>query len=246
MKFLVIFLSVLAFQTVNSTFRRIVGGTAVSISSVPYQCALQDKQQFCGGAIISKTAVLTAAHCTEDYKPSDLSIRAGTSRRNSGGVVVPVAKIHDHPNYSSKNTRNDIAVVTLQSSLTISSEIKPIALQPSRQSIAPGTSSFVSGWGDLKENGRPSNSLQGVEIEIVSQAKCKNLYGSGILPGMICAGFLEGKRDSCSGDSGGPLVASDRLVGIVSWGIGCARKKYPGVYAEVAYYRDWIRKVANV
>lgn len=245
MKFLVILLSVLAFQTANSTFRRIVGGTAVSISSVPYQCSLQHRQQFCGGAIISKTTVLTAAHCTEDYKPSDLSIRAGSSRRNSGGVVVPVAKIHEHPNYSVKSNNNDIAVLKLQSSLTFSSEIKPIALQPSRQSIAPGTSCFVSGWGALKENGRPSNSLQGVEVEIVSQAKCKKYYGSLILPGMICAGYLEEKQDSCSGDSGGPLVASNRLVGIVSWGIGCARK-HPGIYADVAFYRDWIKKVVNV
>ena len=63
---------------------------------------------------------------------------------------------------------------------------------------------------------------------------------------MICAGYQHGKHDSCQGDSGGPLVARNKLVGVVSWGIGCAEDGFPGVYARVSSVRDWIKSVSDV
>jgi len=85
-----------------------------------------------------------------------------------------------------------------------------------------------------------------VEVPTISDKQCEDLYytaGYDTDPSMICAGNVaEGGVDACQGDSGGPLVANDQLIGIVSWGVGCARPKLPGVYTEVAYYSDWIKQ----
>lgn len=81
-----------------------------------------------------------------------------------------------------------------------------------------------------------------VEVPIISRAVCSRNYGSqNLLNGMLCAGYMNGGRDACTGDSGGPLVCNNKLVGLVSFGIGCAMSGYPGVYVDVAYYVDWIR-----
>lgn len=98
-------------------------------------------------------------------------------------------------------------------------------------------------------SGTVSPSLQKAHIPLIEQAKCASptVYGSAITQRMICAGFLKGKVDACQGDSGGPLVhfTSSRwhLVGVVSWGVGCARERRPGVYSKVEEMLNWINAV---
>lgn len=77
-------------------------------------------------------------------------------------------------------------------------------------------------------------------VSIIQQSVCKASYRSGLVEGMLCAGHLLGVTDSCQGDSGGPLVCNNELVGVVSWGNGCAQLGFPGVYSNVSYYRNWI------
>ena len=104
----------------------------------------------------------------------------------------------------------------------------------------------VAGWGTTTEGGQPSDVPLRVRVPIVTNAQCNDAYGTGsIAAGMVCAGFPDGQRDSCQGDSGGPLFGVDSngqyvLVGVVSWGFGCARPGYPGVYTRVSAYKIWI------
>ncbi|KXJ75125.1 hypothetical protein RP20_CCG012291 [Aedes albopictus] len=117
-----------------------------------------------------------------------------------------------------------------------------------------GTNGLATGWGTLKEDGKPSCILQEVEVPVISNDVCSsetNYTSSMITDNMMCAGYLGvGKKDSCQGDSGGPLVAERpdkryELIGVVSWGNGCARPYYPGVYTRVTQYLDWIKENSN-
>ncbi|XP_021931893.1 uncharacterized protein LOC110835704 [Zootermopsis nevadensis] len=97
-----------------------------------------------------------------------------------------------------------------------------------------------------QEGGATSRILQKLQLPIVSASRCRCLYGD--LPDhQICAGYPEtGGKDSCQGDSGGPLVVSGLQIGVVSWGYGCAKPRYPGVYTEVAAYRSWINRKTGI
>ncbi|KAI8123667.1 Trypsin alpha-4 [Lucilia cuprina] len=150
---------------------------------------------------------------------------AGSSYWNSGGVL-------NHEGYNPSTKVNDIAVIRLSSSLTMSSNIKAIALA----SAAPanGAAAVVSGWGP------PLRVAAFLLNCIVGRSQCSSStygYGSKIKSSMICAYTV--------GDSGGPLVSGGRLVGVVSWGYGCAYTNYPGVYADVAALRSWVVSAAN-
>lgn len=106
----------------------------------------------------------------------------------------------------------------------------------------------VSGWGLVSENGKNSETLRKVTVPIMQQAICRSLYlkKGNVTNRMICAGYLGGVMDACQGDSGGPLVYKNTLLGIVSWGHGCARANYPGVYTKVSKFRNWISRNAGV
>ena len=93
------------------------------------------------------------------------------------------------------------------------------------------------------ENTKVFNRFQSLELPILSNSTCENVYKDKYRRGMFCAGFLEGGKDSCHGDAGGPLVCNDELQGIVSWGQSCAERGHPGVYTRVCEYVDWIEKI---
>ncbi|XP_019893807.1 trypsin alpha-4-like [Musca domestica] len=225
---------------------RIVGGAATTISSFPWQISLQRSgSHSCGGSVYSSKIIVTAAHCLQSVSASVLKVRAGSSYWNSGGTLVSVAAFKNHEGYNSKTMVNDIAVIRLSSSLTMSSTIKAIGLA----STAPanGASASVSGWG-TQTSGSSSipSQLRYVDVKIVGRTQCASStygYGSEIKASMICA-YTVGK-DACQGDSGGPLVSGGVLVGVVSWGYGCAYTNYPGVYADVAALRSWVVSAAS-
>ncbi|XP_017076088.2 trypsin beta-like [Drosophila eugracilis] len=218
---------------------RIIGGHSIPIEYVPWQVSLQGKETHnCGGAIYSDRAIVTAAHCIFEIRVEGLSIRAGSSHWSKGGQLVNVLKAVYHPLYDNKTFFNDIGVLILESPLKFNNHVQKIALAD--KSPVGGTMSLVSGWGYTREDAAYSwPTLQGVHVAILNHTECENAYiKSKITEDMICADGIG--RDSCRTDSGGPLVSiRDRnLIGIVSWGEGCGRN--PGVYADVAFFRDWI------
>ncbi|XP_018333504.1 trypsin 3A1-like [Agrilus planipennis] len=228
------------------SFGRIVGGSQVDINDYPYQIALlYSSSQVCGGSIISHSWILTAAHCITSSTVSRFSIRAGSNFRYSGGVTRTAGNIYVHARYSASTADFDISLISLQSALTFGATIEAVELPASNINIPAGTNAITTGWGDTVEDGYGSSRLRGVTVPVVSASECRSSYGtSSITANMICAGFAEGGRDACQGDSGGPLVASGYgQIGIVSWGVGCARPNFYGVYSSVPALRGWINSV---
>ncbi|RDW81550.1 serine protease [Aspergillus mulundensis] len=228
---------------------RIVGGTEVSIEEVPYQIALlYAGVQACGGSIISNIHIITAAHCVESAPdPSYLAIRAGSSFADHGGTIHNISNVAVHPDYR-PTTTNDFAVLTLTTPLVYGPGIAPVGLPRSGSALlAAGEEVVVSGWGNIKEGEFFSPTLRAVRLGMVGMEECRAAYsGRTIADSMFCAGIPEGGKSACQGDSGGPLVRNGVLFGVVSWGEGCARPGIPGVYVNVAYFRDFIAQVAGI
>lgn len=221
---------------------RIVGGQETSIETLPYQVSLQLLgKHLCGGSIISPRFVLTAAHCLwED--PEKYSIRSGSTNHQKGGTIHQIKQYIAYEN----GVMNDIAVIEVCEPFKFDHTRQAIEMFKEGEESINGTLAVISGWGLTIEKGSaiPDN-LRSVAVPIVDQKICDKAYDiiGGVPDGQICAAdFGVGGKDSCQMDSGGPLSINGRLSGVVSWGKGCARPKYPGVYMEVAHYRNWIDK----
>ena len=177
-----------------------------------------------------------------------MSIRVGSSAHASGGQVLNVARIAQHPSYNSRNIDYDYSLLELSGSISFDATKQPVPLPGQDEPIADGASSFVTGWGNTQNSAESSSIIRGVYVPIVNQATCNSNYASygGVTARMLCAGYPAGGKDACQGDSGGPLVANGKLHGVVSWGAGCAKPNYPGVYSRVSYVRDWIKTTSGV
>lgn len=225
---------------------RIVGGQVTTIESFPWIVSLQHSTRghFCGGSIITPNRILTAAHCTLAFPTSAISVRAGSTYRQSGGQLVPAAYVVNHPWYNAQITDNDISVIWLSWYLNLVPGVAIIGLPGQYDGVATGITAYVAGWGALCSGCVDSPNLRFVGVPVITNAECIARHVSVphrvITNGMLCAGFPEGGRDACQNDSGGPLTVGGTLVGVVSWGIGCAAPGFPGVYARVAFFRNWI------
>ncbi|XP_067284118.1 serine protease 27-like [Pseudorasbora parva] len=228
---------------------KIVGGANAAAGAWPWQVSIHyARGHLCGGSLINKDWVLSAAHCFEDLSASDIGMYFGRQRQlgsNPYEMYKTAKRLITHPDFDSCSFSNDIALVQLSSSVTFSKYIKPVCLAAAGSVFRAGTESWVTGWGALKDQGEPVNILQEVKLPIVSNSECCQAYEGGITNNMICAGYLYvGEKDACQGDSGGPMVSKNSSVwiqsGIVSFGNGCADPKYPGVYSRVSRYQDWI------
>lgn len=170
-----------------------------------------------------------------------MQIRYGSSYRTTGGNIILVDKICQHPKYDPFKIDFDVSVLTLVLSIETSALSKPIALHAANAVVARDAVATVSGWGRLTEGGTIANQLQAVEVPKVDDDVCNALYEGAITGNMVCFGYPnEGGKDACQGDSGGPLILGDEQVGVVSWGYGCARPSLPGIYARVAALREHI------
>ncbi|MDQ0376681.1 serine protease [Amycolatopsis thermophila] len=222
----------------------IVGGTEASVRDYPYAVFLTDKSgnQFCGGVIVSPTAVATAAHCAKAVARTDLRVVAGRQdKRTNDGKVVSVRDVWIPSSFSDPGKGDDVAVLKLSQSLPY----RTVNLPGDDSLYAEGTKATVLGWGRTADGGARSDVLRSAVVPVVSDDGCRSSYSNYDSRSMVCAGYPQGEIDACQGDSGGPLVVGDTLIGIVSWGDGCARPGKPGVYTRVITYADEIRSEAD-
>ncbi len=266
------------------TVARVLLGKDAKHESYPWQVAMiwrytedevrngKEPFQFCGGSLIHKGWVLTAAHCVMERAryglarlPVDrIEIRHGTDVwKDSGEATVRgVAEIHVHPEYDGHPQHgSDIALLRLSRPIENSRKsYASLLVKPSQASkfVFPGACAVVTGWGYTREGDKSSGAehLQAASVPIMDQRACRQDYSyretARISDGEVCAGLPGGGRDACKGDSGGPLVVEGLgrghyvLAGVVSWGDGCGQAGKPGVYARVSYHMPWIlRTVAG-
>ncbi|CAH1635912.1 unnamed protein product [Spodoptera littoralis] len=234
---------------------RIVGGTETSIEKFPSIVAVESYSVFfaswsqsCGANILTTRYVLSAAHCFSGilYSPNYRRIRAGSSYRNTGGIVAYVDVEINHPSYGLNGYDGDISVIRLITPLVYSPVVQQATIVAQGYKIPDNLPVVHAGWGRIEYGGALSPVLLETTIFTINNELCAARYLTLPRPGivtenMICAGILDvGGKDACQGDSGGPLYFSDILVGVVSWGHECANDTYPGVSTAVSSYTDWI------
>jgi len=237
---------------------KIVGGGEANPNSIPWQVALVrpgNRFPFCGGTILCPNFIMTAAHCTQS-PASRIQVIAGEHDLNvdmsiDNATRHNVRTVNNHPNYNSQTVDYDFSILELSNPIDLAegSNAKAACMpnkltNPADETFTAGTKFVVSGWGRTDESPL-SRVLHHVSVPWVNDATCRRTLQ--ITDRMICAGDVQnGKIDSCQGDSGGPLTVTDggrtKLIGVVSWGIGCGLANRPGVYAEVASVYDWVQQ----
>ncbi|KAK2584858.1 hypothetical protein KPH14_006295 [Odynerus spinipes] len=218
---------------------RIVGGTDAPEGLYPYQVSLkQSGSLFCGGSILNKRYILTAAHCVVGKYPQYVEVHAGTVYLNKQGDVYPAEKLIAHPNFSSSKLINDVALIRVSKDIEFNEFVQPIQLA-SNNNVKAGDVAILTGWGRLGRFDQIPNHLQQINLRIESQQNCAAKHWR-VTDSHICT-FTRYGEGACNGDSGGPLVANGVQVGIVSFGTPCAVGS-PDVYTRVYYFLDWIKE----
>jgi len=242
---LVLALSLTTTAAMGSFRTYIVGGEEAAKGELPFMVSLQDSSgHFCGGSLIKKDWVLTAAHCVVGGAPRQVVIGLHDRRDVKSAEVFRPSTVIRHPQYNGSTIDYDYALIRLDGE----SKHEPVALNS--QEISSKTDFTTAGWGLTQERGDElPQVLRKVVVPFVTQDACNESYRGEITDRMICAGLEEGGKDSCQGDSGGPLVTKRNgknfLVGVVSWGEGCARSGKYGVYSKVNVITDWISQNTN-
>ncbi|KAL4241093.1 Neurotrypsin [Mactra antiquata] len=243
---------------------RIYGGSRASYGMYPWQAGIRRRmsgllsyhRHHCGGTIIGEYWVLSAAHCYRDMSKKQIVVRAGdlnSENRDKYEQEFDVEAVFIHPRYVNLGFDNDIALLKLKPvrghGIVFNDYVQPACLPNITTEYVPRRECLISGWGEMEGEVR-SKYLRAARVPLVDQRTCSRLHKHSITPNMVCAGYLAGGTDTCAGDSGGPLVCKINskytVMGVVSFGEGCAMPNSPGVYARVTSFIPWIRTILVV
>lgn len=238
---------------------RIVGGEEADPEDNLWMAAIikskpvsGEVRPFCGGSLITRRHILTAAHCLEGLAPRDVLVRLGSydfddATASSLSADFAIDQFRVPAQYSKKTHMADLAIMRLKTPLTTTDNYRTVCMPQPRRSYV-GTLGTVTGYGSQSQTfRRAAPKLRQVTVPIWENRKCSVVYKKNMTESFLCAGFEDGGKDACQGDSGGPLVVegpNERMmvVGVVSHGIGCGSPGYPGVYSRVTSFIDWIEK----
>ena len=239
----------------------VVGGSDAGPTEFPSVAEITFGAFACTGTLIDSTHVLSAGHCGSatgaavaspvGWPTPLIDVRIG-SNKSGQGERIPVSSVTVSPDYLGLTSRNDLSILTLSRASTKAPT--KVAGASERSIWNPGVLATIAGWGVTEEDGDLPDTLQKAQVPITTDAYCESAYsdddGWDFDPEtMVCAGYPQGGVDTCQGDSGGPLFADGsggrRVVGVTSWGNGCAQPGQPGVYARVAdtKLRTWVASV---
>ncbi|WP_144122216.1 S1 family serine peptidase [Catellatospora sichuanensis] len=217
----------------------VIGGARAGAGEFPWMVRLNNG---CAGTLVRTQYVLTAAHCVgRTGSNSSITVTAGAADLGSRKTFqVRSSQVWRARGFSDVTRGDDWAVIRLSRAVDV-----PVVALPSGGGLDNGTLTAV-GWGATREGSRAQQRyLRKVQVPFIGDASCGKIYRSHGYSftdsDMICAGDLKrGGKDSCQGDSGGPLLRRDGArwvqVGIISWGVGCGRAAYPGVYTQVSHF----------
>ncbi|KAJ0172050.1 hypothetical protein K1T71_012023 [Dendrolimus kikuchii] len=242
---------------------RIVGGTESKPGAWPWMVAIylhgtKRREFWCGGTLVGKKHVLTAAHCTRDSKQrpfpaQQFSVRLGDldlarDDEPSRPVTMRVTAVRTHDQFSRVGYYNDIAVLVLAENVRKSKYVIPICLPGPElgRHLFDGAVATVVGWGTTRYGGSESTKQLEAKLPVWRNEDCDRAYFQPITDTFLCAGYARGGVDACQGDSGGPLMVQIggrwTQIGVVSFGNKCGEPGYPGVYTRVTHYRNWLQQ----
>ncbi|NXE93148.1 ACRO protein, partial [Menura novaehollandiae] len=234
------------------------GGTGVQPGAWPGIVSIQDPWEpgtghICGGSLISTEWVLTAAHCFINARNINMwRVVIGATQLTQLGPAVQVRQIKQlrvHEHYIPGEERNDIALLKLDQPVLCNHYIQLGCVPDTTVNVSELKTCYIAGWGSTTVRAqRPSSVLQQAKVHLIDVQLCNSSWGyaGAIHTHNLCAGYPEGGIDACQGDSGGPLVCKDNdaayfwLIGVTSWGVGCARPKRPAVSSSTQYFYNWI------
>ncbi|NXJ53695.1 FA10 factor, partial [Spizaetus tyrannus] len=249
------FVQVNVSSTLEHSDSRITGGTLCRRGHCPWQVILffHKDTGFCGGSLISSRWVVTAAHCLDLVRPHHVTVGDFDKyQREFKEQKIGVEQTWTHPHYDSNHYNGDIALLYLSSDVIFNEYAIPICLpSPNLATLLSeeGRIGMVSGWGATHDRGSTLRFLMKVQLPIVNMETCQRSTDRLITDNMFCAGYNTEVADTCKGDSGGPFTVPYHntwfLLGIVSWGEGCAEKGKYGVYTRVSNYIPWIQEIVE-
>lgn len=225
--------------------REVVGGTLAPVGKFPWMVRLS---MGCGGTLTAPRVVLTAGHCVEGTGANDtIKVTAGVVDLTSKDALTATSvRVIRAPGFRDETRGDDWAVIRLDRTLDLPT--LPLAHGPADRGRF-----VVMGWGQTREDSlRQERRLHYAKVPTVPDESCAVAYRKAGVRLVAAESICAGRRgiDTCQGDSGGPMVGRDAnggwvQVGIVSWGLGCARAGYPGVYTQISAFRSAIRAATH-
>lgn len=241
-------------KTLNLGFR-IIGGKPAKAGEFRGQVSLQNRfySHICAGILVDPLHIVTSAHCHQGEKPIGFVMGDDTSVAIKGNETRQRRKVVHfvpHPEFDKRTFKNDVAVIRVDEPFRITETFG--AMRRSKQTPEIGTNCTIVGWGYTMddENAEISYELLKTNVQVVDINFCNSSksYEGAMKPGMFCAGRIrEGGHDACQGDSGGLITCGgqNELSGVISFGDSCGVPEFPGVYADVSMYRDWIDEIMS-